>query len=129
MILAIDPGKEKHGLAVLDNAGKTQTRKIVWGTAVFTQILDLIACYHPCTLVIGQSAFGKSLVKELEKYGIKTPIVFISEKNSTQLARKRYWEENPPRGLWKLIPTGLRTPPIPIDDLAAVILGERYLKS
>ncbi len=30
-----------------------------------------------------------------------------------------YWKLHPPKGLWKLVPTSLRTPPRDIDDLAA----------
>ncbi|NLX84151.1 MAG: endonuclease [Synergistaceae bacterium] len=41
------------------------------------------------------------------------------EYGTTLKGRALYWKLNPPRGLWKLIPTTLRTPPRDIDDLAA----------
>jgi hypothetical protein len=33
----------------------------------------------------------------------------------------------PPQGLKKLIPQGMRLPPVPIDDIVAILLIERYL--
>ena len=56
-------------------------------------------------------------------------IVLFPEKFTTLDARKRYWIENPPKGLWKLVPEGLRLPPRPYDDYAAVLLGERFLEN
>ena len=41
------------------------------------------------------------------------------EYGSTLKGRELYWKLNPPKGLWKLIPVTLRTPPRDIDDLAA----------
>ena len=38
-------------------------------------------------------------------------------------------DEHRPKGIARLIPKGMRTPPEPIDDYAAVILAERYLKT
>lgn len=41
------------------------------------------------------------------------------EYGTTLKGRELYWELHPPKGLWKLVPTSLRTPPRDIDDLAA----------
>ena len=46
---------------------------------------------------------------------------------TTMNARRRYWRENPPGCLARLVPEGMRLPPRPIDDYAAVLLAERYL--
>jgi hypothetical protein len=39
-----------------------------------------------------------------------------------------YWQENPPKGLKKLIPLGMLVPPVPLDAYAAVILVRRFLE-
>ena len=41
------------------------------------------------------------------------------EYGTTLKGREMYWKLHPPKGLWKLIPVSLRTPPRDIDDLAA----------
>ncbi|MDD4430923.1 MAG: hypothetical protein PHF61_05925 [Bacteroidales bacterium] len=46
-------------------------------------------------------------------------IEITDEYGTTLKGRDIYWKLHPPRGLWKLIPTSLRTPPRDIDDLAA----------
>ncbi len=44
----------------------------------------------------------------------------ITDEHGTTLkGRELYWKLHPPKGLWKLIPISLRTPPRDIDDLAA----------
>ena len=126
--MAIDPGKEKCGLAVLDQNGKTLKKKVIAREEAAKLISQHVAEHGISTLVIGRSSFGKAMEKELLKLDLPANLIFVSEKHSTLEARKRYWQENRPRGLWRLVPTTLRVPPVPIDDYAAVILGERYLK-
>ncbi|MFA5840385.1 MAG: Holliday junction resolvase RuvX [Candidatus Margulisiibacteriota bacterium] len=128
MILAIDPGSEKCGVALLDENGILVSKQIVSRQNVITSIRSLITQYSIAHLIVGKGAFGQTLEKELTKNITTLDIIFIDEKNSTLEARKLYWQTNPPKGLWKFIPTSLRVPPMPIDDYAAQILGERYLK-
>jgi RNase H-fold protein (predicted Holliday junction resolvase) len=128
MILAIDPGKSKCGLAVLGPDAAVLEKRVVPRPQAPAAILELAAKYSLAVLVVGRSSFGKDLEKELTRLDLNASLVFISEKHSTTQARRRYWQENRPRGLWKMIPTSLRVPPAPVDDHAAVILGERYLK-
>lgn len=54
------------------------------------------------------------------------PLISVDERNTTLEARDRYWMLFPPRGLQRLIPSGLRLPPRPVDDVAALLLLERY---
>jgi hypothetical protein len=53
----------------------------------------------------------------------------VDEHLSSVEARSRYLDDHKPRGIARLIPKGMRTPPEPIDDYAAVVLAERYLKT
>ncbi|NQT30257.1 MAG: resolvase [Candidatus Saganbacteria bacterium] len=128
MILAIDPGREKCGIAVLDNDGRVICKQVVLRSHAIASVISLMAKYSTSALVVGRSASGKEIEKNLLRLDLRTNIIFVSEEQSTLLARKRYWKENKPQGLLKLIPTSMRFPPIPVDDYAAVILGERYLK-
>jgi len=54
------------------------------------------------------------------------PITLVDERHSSLEARDRYWQLHPPRGLLRLVPRGLRTPPGPIDGIVAWLLIERY---
>jgi RNase H-fold protein (predicted Holliday junction resolvase) len=128
MILAIDPGREKCGLAILDLKQHIIEKTIVARDEIKTHVPFYVSKYRISTLIVGKGSFGKDLEKELSRLDLKTNIIFVSEKYSTLQARKRYWKDNRPKGLARLIPTSLRVPPVPVDDYAAVILGERYLK-
>lgn len=122
MILAIDPGREKCGLAVAGEKGELLERRVVSRQA----LREAVGRYRAEKIIIGASAFGRAVARELDS---RAEIVFVPENDSSWLARQRYWRENPPRGWWKLVPTSLRVPPQPVDDLAATILLERYLKT
>jgi RNase H-fold protein (predicted Holliday junction resolvase) len=127
MILAIDPGKEKCGLALLNEKARVLERKIVERRELPNEVLPLMAKYRVTTIVIGKSAFGREVEKDLVGLSLNVDLVFVSEKDTSWQARQRYWKENPPSGLMKLIPTSLRVPPVPIDGYAAVLIGERFL--
>jgi len=127
MIICIDPGKYKCGLAVLDEDGRVAARSIAPREELIRRLTPLIATYCPTAIVIGRSASGKTVEREINKLDLRSNIIFVSELESSRQARERYWRANPPRGWLRLIPTSLRVPPVPVDDLAAVIIGERYL--
>jgi RNase H-fold protein (predicted Holliday junction resolvase) len=123
MIIAIDPGKDKCGIAVLNDDGKVLEKEIVSREEIKDKTFQFILEHPSSTLVIGKSFNGNKVKEELQDLNIK--ICFVAEINSTLEARDLYWRENPPKGLWKIIPVSLRLPPVPIDDYAAVILGRR----
>lgn len=128
MIIAIDPGREKCGLAVIGPDGGLKEKTII-GRAETVRLLPIyLKRYKVSTLVIGQGSFGDALARDLACLELKIETVFVPEKNSTREARKLYWQDNQPEGFWKFIPTSLRTPPRPVDDYAAVVLGKRHLK-
>jgi len=128
MILAIDPGSEKCGVALLDETGVLVSKQIVTRQQFISTVKSLTPHHALSNIIIGKGAFGQLIEKELTKNNLLIKLVFVDEINSTLEARKRYWLANPPKGFWKIIPTSLRVPPVPIDDFAAQILGERYLK-
>ncbi|HEY9806770.1 MAG TPA: hypothetical protein V6D04_09380, partial [Candidatus Obscuribacterales bacterium] len=55
-------------------------------------------------------------------------VVLVDERYSSLEARDRYWKMYPPKGLYRLIPQGMRTPPRSLDDIVAILLIERYLE-
>ena len=128
MIIAIDPGREKCGLVVLNSSIQALEKKVISRVDLIPEVLNLIAKYRVETIVIGGGTASKSVQKELSRMEVRVNIIFVPERFSTLQARRLYWKENPPRGLKRFIPTSLLNPPHPIDDYAAQILGMRYLK-
>jgi RNase H-fold protein (predicted Holliday junction resolvase) len=127
-ILAIDPGKDKTGLAVL-SPDKTPLIKCVIPTLELSEKVMELALEHKVGIIIlGSGTWGKAVEKQLLKLPMKANIIFACEKFTTLQARKRYFAEHPLRGWRKLLPLTLQDPPEPYDDYVAVILGERYLE-
>jgi len=127
-ILAIDPGSHKCGLAVIN--GNAILDRAVVPVADLSGTIKTFQSKHLIDLVvIGSGTQSQKVKNDLENPELKLPTVFMPEKNTTLRARELYWKLNPPKGLWKLIPTSLRFPPVPVDDLAAVIIGREFLSS
>jgi len=128
MILAIDPGLQKCGLAVMDGESRVLEKKVIERVRLESEVVGLVAKYRMDTIVIGGGTAAKSVQRELSRIDLYCNIVFTDEKFSTLEARRKYWREHSLRGLLRFVPTSLLPPPGPIDDYAAVVLGERYLK-
>lgn len=125
-ILAIDPGSKKCGVAIL-RSGSILERLIVTKPLLIDAIQTLQNNYEIDLLVLGSGTQSNAIKDELEKLKIQLPIVFVPEINTTIMARKLYWQLNPPKGLWRIVPTSLRLPPVPVDDLAAVVIAQEFL--
>ena len=125
--MAIDPGRCKCGVAVV--AGGTEIevlhRAVVQAEAVREAMADLSARYAPEVILIGNGTTAAGVAKAAQELGLRVELV--DERLTSMEARRRYFAENPPRGLRRLIPTSLQTPPQSCDDYAAVILAQRYL--
>lgn len=130
-LLAIDPGTVKCGLAILDSGGEVLFRKISPTATIHDRLAELINQWDITHVVYGESTGSKSMRKLLEvlQQGTKSTFALhsVDERNSTLEARPLYWQEYPRRGLLRLLPISLLSPPVAIDDFAAVVLGRRFL--
>jgi RNase H-fold protein (predicted Holliday junction resolvase) len=127
MIIAIDPGKLKCGIAVLDSK-KVYHMKVVDRDALILHLERFLSGYEIKEIVVGCATGSGAIVEELSKIEPPVKIITISENLSSLEARKRYFQDNPPRGLLRFLPSTMLVPNQPVDDYAAVVLGERYLK-
>jgi RNase H-fold protein (predicted Holliday junction resolvase) len=129
MLLGFDPGRDKCGIAVTDEALTLQYHEVILSDDAIATINQLCQQYPITTLIMGNQTTSKQWKKQLDtELETPLPIILIDERNSTLEARDRYWQLFPPKGLQKLIPQGMRLPPRPIDDIVAILLIERYLK-
>ena len=130
-IVAVDPGREKCGVAVVDREQGPLWQKVVPSDELLPAVTTLVREYDCRVVALGNqtsSAVAAQKLKPLLDQSKIEEIYMIDEHGSTEKARSRYWEANPPTGWRRFIPIGLLVPPCAIDDFAAIILGERYLE-
>jgi RNase H-fold protein (predicted Holliday junction resolvase) len=129
-ILAIDPGSDKVGYALVHYDLSHSEMGIVY-LGELHKTFARICCSGsnplPETVVIGNGTAASVVCRLYNSLELDPPVRFAEEKNTTYKARSRYFEEHPPTGLWKLVPLGLQMPPRPVDDYAALLIGEKYL--
>jgi len=126
-VLAVDPGTEKCGLAVASAEGDAQHLDIVATPELGAAAAALVREYHIDVIVLGNRTGARAAARTLSAACPAAQIVFVDEHMSTLRARERYFRDNPPRGLARLLPRGLRVPPEPHDQYVALILAEEYL--
>ena len=128
LYLGIDPGRSKTGLALVDSVGKIVKLHIAESQNIDNEIVEFIKNSCPVQIVLGNGTNSRNICEVVQKVLPDVLVTVVEEAHSTEEARTLYWQENPPKGLKKLIPLGLLVPPIPLDAYAAVILVRRFLE-
>ena len=129
IIIAIDPGTKKCGYAVVDSNLSVFQREVVSIEKIAKNIEDSLNIYKINKIILGNGTNYKNIEKRLKNNFPQLKIILIEEEFSTLEARKKYFEANPPRGIFKLIPLSLRVPPCHYDDFVAVLLAEKYFRN
>lgn len=131
-VLAIDPGTAKCGLAIVRRSSGAGTNilhhSVVSRDQLEPTIRELVSQYSPGVILMGNGTACRECEQTAERLGVG-PMTLVDEKFSTLLARKLYFQHNPPRGLRRLIPTSLQTPDRPYDDYVAIILARSFLST
>ena len=136
----IDPGRDKFGLALA--AGETLYLSAILATDEADFALGCIeqadwGAFASCAregvgpprealrarICLGNGTYHDLFAKKLQARAVSFETV--DERMTTLQARTLYWRLHPPRGLWRLVPLSLRTPPRPVDDLAAWAIARR----
>ena len=125
VVLAIDPGRMKCGVAVVRRSHEVVCHDVVDSAIIGQIISELAGTYKPGAIVIGDGTGSDDVVSIARKLAL-APVEVIDEKFTSLLARKRFFKENPPKGLRRLVPISLQNPPRAFDDYVAVILAENY---
>ncbi len=127
-ILAVDPGRDKCGVAALSTDGTVLYQRVV-DTASLPNIIDSLKRDHEADiLVIGNGTTSSEAQTRIKNECPDLQLVEVDEYFTTQLARREYWKVKPPKGWRKLLPTSMQEPPEPVDDFVAVILARRFLE-
>ena len=127
-VLAIDPGRHKCGLAVLAGDGRILERLVVPREQLGERLRELAGRHNVAEVVLGDRTGGQSAAEQVQAALPQACLHLVDEHRTSEQARRRYFAEHPPRGWRRLLPTSLQTPPVSIDDWAAVILAERRLR-
>lgn len=129
--LALDPGREKCGIAVLQEEGEVIFLQRCDTVALEGAVSQLLKKYSVDVCLVGDGTGSGLVRKRIEKLLQKSnncDMITIDEASTTEQARALYWQANPPRGWRRLLPISLLVPPEPIDDWAAVVMARRWLK-
>ena len=124
-VLAIDPGRDKCGVAVLASDGRVLVQRVVPTAELDAAVGELIQSYAP-TVIMGDGTTSADAKKRVEALGVS--VTLVDEYRTTDAAKCAYWEAHPPRGWRRLMPRGMLVPPVPVDDFVAVILAQRFLE-
>lgn len=128
LYLGIDPGRSKTGLALVNEACKIVKLHIAESQNIDNEIVEFIKNSCPVHIVLGNGTNSRNIGESVKRVLPDVMVAVVEEAHSTEEARALYWQENPPKGLKKLIPLGMLVPPVPLDAYAAVILVRRFLE-
>ena len=131
VVLALDPGSHRCGLAVVRRGGEGKPvvlhREVIERSEVIERALALAQAHGAETVLVGDATGGAAIARALrEALPASTPVRRVDEAFTSERARRRFLDENPPRGLLRLVPRGLRSPSRPYDDYAATLLAEDF---
>ncbi|MES1147504.1 MAG: pre-16S rRNA-processing nuclease YqgF, partial [bacterium] len=131
VVLAIDPGRKKCGMAVVvrDQDGKLHVlwRAIVPPTDVIDQSQEVANTFPFSMCLVGSGTTSESMVAALREAWPAIGVVIVDERESTLEARELYWQTIGRKGWRRLLPASLQVPPEDHDDFAAVVIASRFL--
>ena len=128
MVLGIDPGRDKCGLAVVA-VDRVVHKQVVPRGEFLGVVKAFVKEYNVDTVVLGDGTGSKEFLKELKGAFPNLIIITIDEQHSTEEARDRYWQDHRPKGWRRALPTTMQVPPEPYDDYVAVILAQRFFRN
>jgi RNase H-fold protein (predicted Holliday junction resolvase) len=126
-ILGIDPGTRKCGYAIVVRPHEAPLDLGIVPTGELGAVLrELAGRFELRAVALGGGTHTAPVARVVAELGL--PVTVVDERETTLLARRRYYEVHPPRGWRRLVPRGMLLPPRPIDDFAAVLIAERLLE-
>jgi len=96
-VLAIDPGREKCGIAVLAADGRVLVQEVAATAELDAVVGPLIRAYEP-TVIMGNGTTSAAAKERVETLGCA--VTLVDEYRTTDAAKAAYWEAHPPRG-WR----------------------------
>jgi RNase H-fold protein (predicted Holliday junction resolvase) len=127
MLLGVDPGTRKCGYAVIDRIDAPPLALGIVPLDEFAGRLTTLRTTFPIDMVaIGHGTNAGTVSAVVGEAGL--PFALVDERETTLRARARFFADHPPRGWRRIVPRGMLLPDRPIDDYAALLIAERYLR-
>lgn len=126
-IMAVDPGRDKCGMAVLSDSGEILWRQVVETACLAETAKAKAEEFQPKMLILGNGTTSREAEARLREALPELLLKVVDEYRTTEEAKGFYWQANPPKGWRRLLPLSMQVPPEPVDDLVAVILARREL--
>lgn len=128
-LLALDPGRDKVGTAVLSYQAELREKTIVKKSELIKQLQDIFSHYEVDQIIIGNGTGAEEIIKILKTDFADKKTAVVEEEYTTEEAQARYLEEKPMSNYEKLLRKFINWKvKKPLDDYAALIIGEKYLK-
>jgi RNase H-fold protein (predicted Holliday junction resolvase) len=130
-ILSLDPGRDKVGTAVLSRDGEEKEKTIIKKEDLVKHLTEVFNKYDINIIVLGNGTGAEELIEEI-KGNIEIEgkeLKLIDEQYTTEEAQARYLAEKPMSRYEKLLRKFINWKVNkPLDDYAALIIAEKYLK-
>lgn len=127
MLMGIDPGRSKCGIAIVTEKGEVVEKEIAETSNLSRKIEEILSRFSISKCILGNGTYADKVFNILQLLLDEEKIIFIEEADSTYIAEQRYLKENPPLGLNFLNKIIKFKPKKPLDDYTAVVLVEKYL--
>lgn len=128
-LLALDPGSDKVGTAVLDYQAQEKEKTIVKIDELVDHLKEIFKHYQIAEIIIGNGTGAENIIELLNDNFQEIKITVVEEKFTTEEAQARYLKEKPMSNyeklLRKIVSWKVKKP---LDDYAALIIGEKYLE-
>lgn len=126
LVLAIDPGRKKCGIALVDSRLIYLEGKVIDNEELVDGIKGYLIKYQVKKMVIGGGTNSENIRAIIKENFLEIPITVIAEEDTTMEARRYFFNYNPPTGWLRFLPGSLRIPPRPYDDFAAYVIARRF---
>ena len=127
VVAAIDPGREKCGVAIVAEDGEVLEQSVVATVWLADEMAERVRRFSPERILLGNGTTSRAAETKIRENLPDIPIEIVDEYRTTDDARRAYWKANPPTGWRRFFPTSMQVPPEPVDDYVAVLLAQRYL--
>jgi RNase H-fold protein (predicted Holliday junction resolvase) len=127
-VLGLDPGTRKCGYAVVTAVDAPPLALGIIAIETLAERLREVVAATPVALAaIGRGTNATVVADVVRSLGVAVELV--DERETSLLARARFFRDHPPRGWRRIVPRGMLLPDRPIDDYAALLIAERFLKA
>ncbi|MBP5199912.1 MAG: pre-16S rRNA-processing nuclease YqgF [Schwartzia sp.] len=127
IVAAVDPGREKCGVAVVAENGDVLEQSVVATVWLADEMAARAQRFHLDLILLGNGTTSRAAEETIREAAPDIPVEIVDEYRTTDDAKRAYWKAHPPTGWRRFFPTSMQAPPAPVDDFVAVILAQRYL--